>query len=72
MQIYNYAKLIGRMRECGETQRSIAKKIGICECSINLSLNNKRNFRQDEISKICNVLNVDSSQIEEYFFTQKL
>ena len=37
--------------ERGFTQEKLAKTIGISECSMNFSLNNKRNVRQDEISR---------------------
>ena len=49
MKQYDYRKLIGRMKELGYTQASLAKRLGISECSLNFSLNNKRNFKQDEI-----------------------
>ena len=72
MKIYNYSKLLGLMKEKGYTQASLADKINISECSMNLSLNNKRNFRQDEISNICTILNIENSKIEEYFFASNI
>lgn len=69
---YDYSKLLGRMREKGYTQEKLARSIGISECSVNFSLNNKRNFRQDEIIKITGALDIPNEKIEEYFFAYKL
>lgn len=72
MQQYDYSKLLGRMREMGFTQEKLAKEIGLSECSLNFSLNNKRNFRQNEISKISSALRIPARHIDSYFFTHKL
>lgn len=72
MQQYDYSMLLGRMKERGFTQEKLAKTLGISECSVNFSLNNKRNFRQDEILKMTEVLGIPGKKIEEYFFTHKL
>lgn len=72
MEKYNYSKLLGRMKEKGFTQERLSKEIGLCECSLNLTLNNKRSFRQDEIISICKVIDIPLSNIEEYFFAHKL
>lgn len=72
MQQYDYSKLLGKMKEHGFTQESFAKNLGISACSLNLSLNNKRDFRQDEILNAINLLDIPSSQIADYFFIHKL
>lgn len=72
MSTYDYAKLYGRMREKGYTQAGLAKEIGISETSMNLTLNNKRDFRQNEILKISEVLEIPAENLEEYFFAKKL
>ena len=72
MQQYDYSMLLGRMKERGFTQEKLAKALGISECSVNFSLNNKRNFRQDEILKMTEVLGIPSKKLEDYFFTHKL
>ena len=66
---YNYSKLSGRMKEYGYTQESLSKGIGVSETTLNLSLNNKRNFKQDEMLKICELLHISSERLTEYFFT---
>ena len=68
MREYNYGKLLGRMRERGETQESLAKKVGISATSMNLSVNNKRDFRQDEMLKVCEELEIPPQEIGAYFF----
>lgn len=72
MQQYDYSRLLGRMKERGFTQEKLAKGIGISECSVNFSLNNKRNFRQDEILSIGRLLDIPSGELEKYFFAHKL
>lgn len=72
MERYNYSLLLGRMKERGFTQEKMAKELGISACSMNLSLNNKRNFRQDEILKISTLLDIAGKDVESYFFTHAL
>jgi DNA-binding XRE family transcriptional regulator len=68
--VYNYSKLLGRMREKGVTQVVLAKEIGLSETSINFSLGNKRPFKQDEIASICAFLDIPISEVENYFFVE--
>lgn len=68
MKKYDYSKLLGKIKECGYTQEKLAEKISISACSLNLTLNNKREFRQDEILEISKVLSIRSGEIESYFF----
>lgn len=68
MTKYDYSKLLGKIRECGFTQERLSREVGVSACSLNLTLNNKRNFRQDEIMKISEVLGISYGEIEAYFF----
>lgn len=70
--VYDYSKLLGKLREKGLTQVDAAKALGISECSLNLTLNNKRPFRQSEILGLCTLLSLPSESIGSYFFTRKL
>lgn len=70
--VYDYSKLLGKMREKNLTQAELSKKIGISESTLNFSLKNKRPFKQDEMLKICKILELDLENIECYFFTKKL
>lgn len=69
---FDYSKLLGRIKECGFTQESLAKRIGIAESSLCLKLNNKANFRHGEIFLICEALRITASEIGVYFFTPKV
>ena len=66
--IYDYSKLLGRLKEKNLTQDQLAAKIGISPASTNLKLCNKSPFKQDEILAICDVLDIDYSEIPAYFF----
>lgn len=68
MQAYNYSKLLGKIREQGYTQETLAKKIGLSACSMNLTLNNKREFRQDEILELGKLLDIEPDDYGAYFF----
>lgn len=65
---YNYSKLLGRIVECCATQSVFAEKMGLSERSISLKLNGKRPWKQLEISKACEVLQIPTSEIDQYFF----
>lgn len=68
--VYDYSKLLGRLREKKLTQSELATKIGISETSLNLSFNNKRPFKQSEISNICDCLEIPVNCIDTYFFSK--
>lgn len=69
---FDYSKLLGRIRECGFTQESLAKRIGIAKSSMCLKLNNKANFTHPEVFLICEALNIEAGKIGVYFFTPKV
>ena len=72
MEPYDFRKLLGKMREQRVTQEVLAEKVGISATSMNLSLNSKRDFRQEEILIICESLGISLSDIPTYFFTKDL
>ena len=69
---FDYSKLLGRIKECGFTQETLAKRIGIAESSMCLKLNNKADFKKIEIFLICDALEIEINEIGTYFFTQKV
>lgn len=69
---FDYSKLLGRIKECGFTQESLAKCIGIAESSMCLKLNNKANFRQGEMFLIIKALKIEVAEIGVYFFMPKV
>lgn len=68
MSSYDYSRLLGRIKEYGFTQATLSKQLNISETSLNLSLNNKREFKQEEMLSACDVLNIPLANIAEYFF----
>jgi len=67
---FNYSKLRGRIVEKCGTQEEFAKKINKDRSSINLALNNKRDFTQKEIVAACDVLDISNNDIGQYFFAR--
>lgn len=65
---FNYSKLLGRMRECGFTQKQLAKAIGISKATLSAKLNNHFSFTQEEMLAICKVLNIPICEISDYFY----
>ena len=66
---FNYAKLLGRITECGFTQLTLAEAIGINKGTLNAKLNNQYYFTSAEITAISKVLNIALKDIPLYFFT---
>jgi putative transcriptional regulator len=64
-----YAKLRGRIKECGYTQEELAREIGRDRSSLSYKLNGKSDFTTKEIDCICKVLDISNNEIGEYFFT---
>ena len=69
---FDYSKLLGRIKEKGFTQESLAKLIGITPGVMSMKLNNQSNFKQKEIFAICDALDISVSEIGEYFFVPKV
>ncbi len=65
---YNYSKLLGRIVEKVGTQSRFAEKMGMSERTISLKLNGKVGWKQDEIVKACEVLDIRDMEIPNYFF----
>lgn len=70
--MFNYDKLRGRIVEKFGTQMAFSKALGVSERTLSLKLNNRIFFTQDEISKCSNLLDISMSDIQDYFFTQKV
>lgn len=69
---FEYSKLLGRIKEFGYTQESLAREIGISEATMSLKLNNKAVFTQKEIAKIRKILALNDEKTGVYFFTPKV
>lgn len=65
---YDYSKLLGRIVEKIGTQCKFAETIGLSERTVSLKLNGKIGWKQEEIMRACQILDIDKSEICEYFF----
>lgn len=65
---FNHSKLLGRIKECGFTQEQLAKAIDKSKTTLSAKLNNQFYFTAEEMYSICDVLNIPTSEIGEYFF----
>lgn len=65
---FNYSKLLGRIRECGFTQATLAEAIGISKGTLCAKLNNQYFFTQPEMIAICKTLNIPLEELSLYFF----
>lgn len=68
----DYSKLYGRIREMYKTQEAFAELLGISKSSLNLRLNNRREWTTNEIFKACELLNIPIKDAHLYFFTKKV
>lgn len=69
----DYTKLRGRIRERGMTQKEVAEKVGISEGQFCQKMSGNFVFRQDEIDRISDLLDIDAAEIGAFFFSpQKL
>lgn len=69
---FDYSKLKGRIIEKFSTQYAFAKGIGWSERTLSLKLSGSRSWKQPEILKAIELLELSKNDINEYFFTQKV
>lgn len=70
--MFDYSKLLGRMKEKGITQEKLAEMIGVSGVTMSKKLNGKSEWTQVEINKVCEILEIDPADIPVYFFTPKV
>ncbi|SFR67148.1 DUF739 family protein [Anaeromicropila populeti] len=66
--IYNYSKLLGRIKEIYGTQEKFAKALGMGRVSLSQRLNCKLEFTQNEINRSIELLGLNTLDIPAYFF----
>ena len=69
---FNYSKLAGRIKEKFGTQSNFAKAMELSERSLSLKMNNRKAWKQTEILKASELLEIDTEQVHLYFFTEKV
>lgn len=72
MKTVEYAKLRGRMTELGVTQAKIAECLGISLQATNRKFTGTYGFSQEDILKICKLLDISIDQIGSFFYAQKV
>lgn len=70
--IYDYSRLLGKIKEICGSQAVFSAKIGLSERTVSLKLNGKKGWKQPEIERICEVLKIDRRKIPIYFFSAKV
>ena len=68
---FDYSKLLGRIREYGHTQKTLAIAVEMSVSQLNQCLKNKANFKHKKILAICSVLDIAISEIGVYFYALK-
>ena len=67
----SYAKLKGKIKELFATQGAFAQALDIDEGTLSAKLNNSSPWKDDEIVKACELLNIPIERVHEYFFCRK-
>lgn len=70
IDIYNYNRLRGLIREMCGTQENYCKEIGIAQTTLNTRLKGETFFKQDEIEKTAKLFDLNSEDVNEIFFTK--
>lgn len=68
--MYDFSRLLGKIKECGYTQETLAKAIGKDKSTLCSKLNNKGEFKAAEIDGICKALDISNEEIGLYFFAK--
>lgn len=70
--MFDYSKLTKRITEVFSCDVNFAIKMGFSERTLSLKLNNKGDFKQTEILKACDLLDIPLTEVDSYFFTLKV
>lgn len=68
----DYNKLRGKIVEKYKTQSNFAKAMGLSERTLSLKMNNEVGWKQTEILKAAELLDIIKEEINNYFFTYKV
>lgn len=67
--MFDYSKLLGRIKEKGYTQTALAQAINISANSFSNKILGKSSFSNLEIKNICDILDISNTEVGTYFFT---
>ena len=65
---FDYSKLKGRIRELYGTYDNIVPELSMSEATLSRRLNGKSYFDSEEILELSEVLGIEMSEIDQYFF----
>ena len=57
-----------RMEERGLSQRDVASKLNLAQCTISQKINNTRPLSLDEAFALANLLQISAEEFSRYFF----
>lgn len=66
---FNYSKLKGRITEICGTRAEFARRMNVSETTLSKKLCGKRAWKQSEIVDALDILGLDYTDIQAYFFT---
>ncbi len=66
-----YRKLKGRIVEKFGSQSEFAKALGISENTVSKKMQNKSEFDKDNMVKWARLLEIDTSEFYDYFFSDR-
>ncbi len=66
----NTVELKVAMMRRGLTQVKVAEAMGICQPALNYKINNKRQFKVSELTKLRDLLGLSPEQMNEIFLEQ--
>ncbi len=66
---YSYAKLRGRIIEKYGSQEKFAADVGLSNNSVSKKMTGKSGFSQKDMEKWAGLLDIDTKEYPEYFFT---
>ena len=69
---FDYSKLKGRIIEKYDSQSSFANAMEWSERTLSLKLNGKLFWKQSDICKAVNLLELSADDIQDYFFKAKV
>lgn len=69
---YNYSKLNGRITQLYKTQGRFAQEMRLSQRSLSLKLNNHVSWKQNEIVRACELLQIEEREISDYFFAKEV
>ena len=70
--MFDYSKLLGKIKEVYGTQEAFAEAMGVSLSAINLRLNGKVEWKAPDIAKACALLHIPLEDAHLYFFTLKV